>query len=752
MRKITQSLLALLLMLVGSTSAMAADPDLSGYTLTKTITFNGDGTKYITVDTSTKIGKVEGGADCYKITDPDFMTDYVATNDGSTKSSDNGLRITKDGLYAYGGGRSVIFYYNGGAIPQGAIVKLTCNRAASTAAPVVANDAYTYAGAEADEKVYYFTMVSDGMIQLLLAKNTGYITKVEYYLAGTVLVLPTAEYTKVDGISRTVTFKGTNLAYNTDGSDTYTNFTDAEGNFVNEAEVTVDENTTYYVVSTNGEEKSDVLSFSIEAGTEISVAVPTYTITSIAEGWAKTYSVSIDNSKVLLKPTAKLTYRFEPSGEGEPVTDAELTGEIKSEVPGTYTITASAPGYASTQLVITNDDELESFDVVDVTALDPTTISENWKKYAEPKVVGSSSQWAGKGFPDALDAYWYDFASETAAETDILKGLSLEVNAEGKTPQLFTTLGLMYPVHVLDAEGAEQSSPAITTAKVSIAEPEGKYAVITYRPGYGTSTTTIILKGDEVWDMNRFDKAITKYELFKEKSVTPEPAADDYTSYIANADLKGEGGWNAEGTKGIDQSGIVKCGNNAQYDFSQTIASLPAGQYVLEVKAAYRYSGSEADEYAAIQAGTETKLAELYATIGENTVTAAVKNRYDGASATDHAQGNGSVQVNDLWVPNSSAAVQAWFAAGAYANELSLIVTEESSVTIGIRKSAQPEAGDYTVIGPWTLTRLGDVVADAIATVKSEQPTREGIYNLAGQRVMKAAKGLYIINGKKVVK
>ena len=191
----------------------------------------------------------------------------------------------------------------------------------------------------------------------------------------------------------------------------------------------------------------------------------------------------------------------------------------------------------------------------------------------------------------------------------------------------------------------------------------------------------------------------------------------DYTNYIVNADLTAaEIGWEAEGTKTSDYkegSGIVKAGNNAQFDFKQTIANLPAGKYKVTAQAAYRYSGSEADEYAAIAAGTPTKFAKLYATVGKNTVDTLVQNRYDGASETNYlGQDDGVATVNEKFVPNSSDAVKAWFAAGQYVNEVVFNIAEEGPVTIGIVKTAQPEAGDYTVIGPWTLTRLGDAEAE----------------------------------------
>ena len=205
--------------------------------------------------------------------------------------------------------------------------------------------------------------------------------------------------------------------------------------------------------------------------------------------------------------------------------------------------------------------------------------------------------------------------------------------------------------------------------------------------------------------------------------------------YIVNADLTGTDGWNASGTKGIDGSGIVKCGNNAVFDFSQTIVGLPAGQWKFTAKAAYRYGGNEQAEYDAIQAGTDTKNAIMYATTADETVEAKVLNRYDGASETDLA-GSGAVQVNGLFVPNSSAAVQAWFEAGQYVNEVTINLMAASDVTIGIKKTATPDAGDYTVLGGWTLEYIGapivgemeisDLVVETSVEYTAEENANDG--------------------------
>ena len=211
----------------------------------------------------------------------------------------------------------------------------------------------------------------------------------------------------------------------------------------------------------------------------------------------------------------------------------------------------------------------------------------------------------------------------------------------------------------------------------------------------------------------------------------------DYTDYIINADLSDSEStaWNLAGTKGYHNSGnAVTCGNNAVFDFCQVVQNLPAGQYKLTAKSAYRYSGSEADEYAAIEAGTETKFASLYAKVGTKTFSSLVQNRWDGASDVDYAAGSGSVVVNEKFVPNSTAAVKAWFNADKYVNEVVFNLTADGDVTIGIAKDAQPAAGDFTVIGGWTLTRLGDAQPEYAITVA---PAENG--NVVADKVTAAA-------------
>lgn len=246
------------------------------------------------------------------------------------------------------------------------------------------------------------------------------------------------------------------------------------------------------------------------------------------------------------------------------------------------------------------------------------------------------------------------------------------------------------------------TTDAASAYVLTVIPVEGGYTLKGAKGLLGLDNTT---EGSTVYA----DKNQEKNGLWTIAEATAEEPGDDYTSYIVNADLTSTDpkGFDDAGTKGIDGSGMVKVGNAAAFDFKQTILNLPAGKYKLTAQAAYRYGADEQAEYDAMQTNAVTKLVQLYATVGSKTVTQPVQNRYDGASDTDYANGSGSVTVNGKFVPNSSSAVQAWFAAGQYVNEVEFNLPADGDVTIGINRVGTPES-DYTVIGPWTLTRIGD--------------------------------------------
>lgn len=523
-------------MFIGGVNESFAAPDLSSYTVIHTMTFTGytDKTNLTIGDATGTTAYETGNKKQQKLYNVTFPTDCDGWLALQGVYPDKGWWIRTGGLYSYKGNRS-------GAVTNlkaGYVVAFNCSQDASkvmtlTNASGDPDGAFTYEQSD-DTYTYYATMTADGQVGFCGAKSVGYITSIVVYAPGTVIVQPTGKYTAVNGNERTVEFSGANLAWNTDGGDNYTLFTDADGNSVNKAEVTVSENTTYYVVSTNGTEKSEPLVFSIEAGTEISLPVPTYSLSGLGEGYTKTYSISCDTKDILLNPTVTYTYTFVPSGDGTSETDVTFDGTINSTESGTYTVTASAEGYTPSTLTIENAVEYELTKDINILDLNAASLSSNWKLLASStSVPGSSSQWLAY-FPDVVtDEYYYDFTSETALATDVIDGLSVEFDETGKTPKLYTGFGFMYPVHVLDSIGVEQKSPAITSGKIAIANGTAdQYGVYHYMSGYNGKQATAVVAGDQAFSLYRFSNMLTRVEIYSPKNVTPSSTAAQKISEV----------------------------------------------------------------------------------------------------------------------------------------------------------------------------------------------------------------------------
>lgn len=549
------TLLITAIALLTAQTALAADPDLSNYTVIKTldftkatypsatnITIESDAISGITAyDTGNKKQQK-----LYNTVTPEDLAGWLAFQGVAGKKGWT-IRSTYGGLWSYGAQRSAAVLN----LKQGYVVAFNCTQDAANVMTLTNGDgepdgSFTYEKSE-DSTTYYCTMTADGYVGFCGAKSKGYIASIVIYAPGTVLITPTAKYSAVNGTSRTVTFSGANLAYNTDGSDTYTNWTDASGNNVNTYDVTVSENTTYYVVSTNGSEKSDALKFDIEAGTEISLPTPSVSISTMGEGFTKTYSVSCSTSDILLNPTAKLTYSFIPSGDGTAESDVECDGTINATASGTYTVTASAEGYTSSTIEIDNTTEYELTKTIDLTALDITTQSANWKLLNQATTLpGSSSQWLNKYADVVTDEYFYDYTAETASDSSVIEGLTVQISASGMTPKYYTGFGMLYPTKYLNADGTEADTWNNSSNIGILGGTADQYGVYTYLNNYGKSgTKTAIVAGDSKFPLYRYSDCLTKVEIYSPKAIAkPDTAtivfADSTYAMSGSASTEGD--------------------------------------------------------------------------------------------------------------------------------------------------------------------------------------------------------------------
>ena len=532
-----------------SQSVWAADPDFSNYTVVKTMDFSANtysADTYITL-ASTKQGTAyETGnkkqQDIFDVATPKDLAGYLAFQRVCSNSSTKGwwIRSTKGGLYTVKPRSGAVLDCKAGYVVAFNCTQDAANVMTLTNADGAPDGPFTYVKSE-DSKTYYATLTSDGQVGFCGNDSKGHISSIVIYAPGIIVLQPTGVYTAVDGVKRTVKFTGANLAYNTDGGDTYTFFKDKNDNNVNTAEVTVSDTTTYYVISTNGDDKSEPLVFKIEAGEELSLGTPTYSIATMGEGFTKTYSVTCDNSDVLLRPTAKLSYSFTPSADGTAASDVAFDGTIEATEAGVYTVTASADGYTSTTVTIDNTKEYELTNTIDFTKLTAEDLSSNWKlKATGGSLPGSSSQWPGYYSSVTADEYYYNFSSETADSADIIKGLIVEFNKDGKTPKLYTGFGFMYPIYQQTAAGEDntENKVAITNGKISVADGTAdQVAVYTYINNYGKNgTKTSVLAGNEDFALYRFSDMLTKVEIYSPKTAAPEVVIEKFSDLYALED------------------------------------------------------------------------------------------------------------------------------------------------------------------------------------------------------------------------
>lgn len=279
-------------------------------------------------------------------------------------------------------------------------------------------------------------------------------------------------------------------------------------------------------------------------------------------------------------------------------------------------------------------------------------------------------------------------------------------------------------------------------------------------------------------------KAITVYVQYNYVDMTPEDEPADITPVIYNPDGNGYASEAAVGAEGWNVTvGTVGYGNGNKeviefyaqaFDVNQTIYGLAPGYYVLGVQAYYR-DGSSARIDSCLnnyEGYEEHKYAKLYAGDAE-TFVLPISTDLTAYQDVTNGEGNVNIKVGDetLAMPNTAAAANVAFNdGGLYQNKLLFEVKEgQESVVIGMRKShnlnvaEDAEAGikkyeyaDWTIYDNWTLHYLGKVAPSDDPTtdvkgVEAETVSNMVIYNLAGQRVAKAQKGVYIINGKKVV-
>ena len=192
MKKFSTLLCALALLL--PTSLWAEDPDVSNYTLVKTMDFSSN--TYDNDETYIELSEEASGIKAYETgnakqqvlyaaTAPADLVDYLQFQQAYSGGSSKGwwIRASKGGLWAYNGSRSAAVV----GLKEGYLVCFTAaNEAAISEIMTLVNadgdpdGNFTYQ-LSADGTSYWCTMTADGYVGFCGNKSVGYIASISIY-------------------------------------------------------------------------------------------------------------------------------------------------------------------------------------------------------------------------------------------------------------------------------------------------------------------------------------------------------------------------------------------------------------------------------------------------------------------------------------------------------------------------------------------------------------------------------------------
>ena len=213
-----------------------------------------------------------------------------------------------------------------------------------------------------------------------------------------------------------------------------------------------------------------------------------------------------------------------------------------------------------------------------------------------------------------------------------------------------------------------------------------------------------------------------------------------------------ENGWTSTiGTPGWDNYPEIEF-YDKNFDHRQTIKGLTPGWYYMTLQGFYRPGFIDAAAKAYVE-DTYAYNATLFA-IGVDSVSTKLNDIFVGAQEDPyHGSDEATVTLADgaTWnVPNRMASAYTYFEGELYENEIWVEVGEDGMLTIGVSKD-QYVSGDWTIFTNWNLWYVGTEGPNAVGRIEADKNHGvKAIYNLAGQKVSRTQKGIYIVNGHKV--
>jgi hypothetical protein len=505
-----------------------------------------------------------------------------------------------------------------------------------------------------------------------------------------VIDTPTASITAVDGINRTVTFNCT-----TDDVTLYYSIKNGEDweDYVAATSLVISSNTTLKVKATKStkEAVSDELSF--EAGSPIKLNNPIYAIGAYSEG-KYTLTLTSNQTDKLLSPTSVIKYTVN-DGETLTINSAETVVAI---VGSTYKFWSYADGYA-------NSDEV----AVIPTYIDLSTYRTEWTndfKALAGSILNNASNTSTsvtKSGEELISGY-YNIINEGFNTKFGVNDVNWQVRYYGASKDYNTGL---WPYNVNGSMAITDLSAGDVIVFTGDAVTPGTNVTKDEFVSIANSNSTFVVSSDGnatfTPTKSGYIYSVTVYTLRPvsvSKAITDagwatycSPYALDFSSYIEN----------------LEKAYIVTDGSEGVLTLEEITTTVPANTGIL----------------------LKGKKGEVIIPVAASGALDTENNKLKGVTEESTLDANeGYVLMNENGV------------VGFYQNS--------KPFTLGANTAYLPVGFDG-VEAPAFYSLFDSNVTGISATLVNSEKENGEIYNLAGQRVAAPTKGLYIVNGKKMV-
>jgi len=526
------------------------------------------------------------------------------------------------------------------------------------------------------------------------------------YTASLTANAPTLTLKAVSGENRIYALANTNdggtLYYTTVPADEAPAVGNAAYSSTTEAnkDITYSEAGKYYAYSvlSDGTTTSTITEVNVTVGA-IELPKPTYAITDLGAGYIKTFTITAANN-VLLTPTITLSYVFTPE-DGVAGTPVNMTGNtINATDAGTYVVTSSAEGYTSASVTIENTTAYKLVKTIDFSALTATDFNDLWKS----ATGGLRDYWTSRAAGIPADATYYALIDPSAESANTSLSDVTFANPNVRQPQVYVGYGLYTPYELVSGSGNNLNFTINDATDQQLAVYQGWN-------NYGGGTFTTVQVGNATFGLYRYDtilKTIKLYAPITEEFEVITVTDAGYATFCPSKNIDFSAADDIEAcTATVDADGKIT------YSVVSTVA---AGEGVL----LRTKSGNAASENLLVLDDATANTNNAFVGIPTKVkLEQSTEAGYTNYILTKVGEDLGFYKVND----NGS-----WCNAG--------------TAYLKVANSVTPARGFFA---------LWDEEATGINAVADSKIANGKAYNLNGQLVAQPTKGLYIVNGKKVI-